>query len=668
MAELRKMVRHATVKQTRQASTKTLKSTSLEFADCWLDPPRFRRALGVYERELEGTHKQLKTLIKNIDEMVVKGRDFAAAQEKVNDSIRSGFNIGNIGTSTVEERDLKESLDCFAKNLDVFNTCYTTILDKVSTSIKTKLEEFDSEKCKKKFKDQKKAFHKASEKYYSSMNNSLQVSERKNVDKIKEADESNGAQRKDFHRQSLKYVDTLLTVEEEKKYQIPEHIHLYTKIWTNAFESTVDEIERFKVDNERIQKQLNNAREKHRSNEKQMNQLKQRHENTPLDMMQIPGECCHEGHVLLMEKGLGGSSRLQNVKGIGNKWVHRYLSISDDKKQLTLSVTDDADKLHKDVKYTIIKENQVDSPLITTDRRFTFDLTALEAKTQEKRSLTIQAADYNEFTQWKARLGPNMSGNARVFKTGTPGQLGHLTMNLTISDHIIERITTAVAYIEGNNGLATEGIYRLTGVQSKVDDLISILINEHTDPIDWDAYDLRTMTSAVKGLFRNFKEPLMTFELHESFLDCVKNQSMSIDSRVDNLRHLVQSLPKENQVLLSHIAQHLVKIAAREKENKMNASNLSVCFGPVFMWKEEESCEAIFDVRHQCSVIQLLIESSDQIFMEETNEETKEKAIALRENSFSLSNRTKSSESREQILVTDPIGLTFEYPDINIEL
>lgn len=30
-----------------------------------------------------------------------------------------------------------------------------------------------------------------------------------------------------------------------------------------------------------------------------------------------------------------------------------------------------------------------------------------------------------------------MSGNARVFKTGTPGQLGHLTMNLTISDHII---------------------------------------------------------------------------------------------------------------------------------------------------------------------------------------------------------------------------------------
>ena len=114
-----------------------------------------------------------------------KGRDFVAAQEKVNESIRGGFNIGNIGISTVEERDLKESLDCFAKNLDVFNNCYTTILDKVSTSIKTKLEEFDAEKCKKKFKDQKKAFHKASEKYYNSMTNSLQGKTRHKKSEIK---------------------------------------------------------------------------------------------------------------------------------------------------------------------------------------------------------------------------------------------------------------------------------------------------------------------------------------------------------------------------------------------------------------------------------------------------------------------------------------------------
>ena len=99
---------------------------------------------------------------------------------------------------------------------------------------------------------------------------------------------------------------------------------------------------------------------------------------------------------------------------------------------------------------------------------------------------------------------------------------------------------------------------------------------------------------------------------------------MTLEQRIDNLKQLVQDLPDKNQQLLKVITQHLskwpksdilglngvedavnklhsVKIAAKEKENKMSATNLSVCFGPVFMWKEEESCEAIFDVRFQCS-------------------------------------------------------------------
>ena len=60
-------------------------------------------------------------------------------------------------------------------------------------------------------------------------------------------DETAEHHRSDFHRQSLKYVDTLLSVEEEKKFQIPEHIHLYTQIWCTAFEDTCVQVEGFKV-------------------------------------------------------------------------------------------------------------------------------------------------------------------------------------------------------------------------------------------------------------------------------------------------------------------------------------------------------------------------------------------------------------------------------------
>ena len=117
-------------------------------------------------------------------------------------------------------------------------------------------------------------------------------------------------------------------------------------------------------------------------------------------------------------------------------------------------------------------------------------------------------------------------------------------------------------------------------MQSKVDDLIRTMINSTgnsgsgNSKIDWEQYEIRTMTSAIKGLFRNFASPLMTFELHEKFLgniivynlddisfdsDCVKNQSMTMEARIDNLKQLVAQVPDKNQVLLKVLTQHLGK-------------------------------------------------------------------------------------------------------------
>ena len=66
-------------------------------------------------------------------------------------------------------------------------------------------------------------------------------------------------------------------------------------------------------------KQLHTAREKHLENAKKMNDLRRRHTDSPLNMLKIGDDVCHEGHVLLMEKGLGGGSRLQaSFHGIKN--------------------------------------------------------------------------------------------------------------------------------------------------------------------------------------------------------------------------------------------------------------------------------------------------------------------------------------------------------------
>ena len=61
-------------------------------------------------------------------------------------------------------------------------------------------------------------------------------------------------------------------------------------------------------------------------------------------------------------------------------------------------------------------------------------------------------------------------------------------------------------------GIQTQGIYRLVGVQSKVDQLMQRLIS--SEDINFSECDIRTITGAIKGLLRNFEEPLLTFQFH----------------------------------------------------------------------------------------------------------------------------------------------------------
>ena len=157
---VRKMLRGATVRGTNRDrnAVPSPEDTRLEFEDCWLDPPRFRKAINTYEKELEGTHKALKNIIKHIDvsqnfltvafhddsfleilirfqEMVSKGNEFVASQEKVNGSIRQiEQNIGQIGTMTSDERELKESISSFANKLDDFKDGFSNVLSQIDTT------------------------------------------------------------------------------------------------------------------------------------------------------------------------------------------------------------------------------------------------------------------------------------------------------------------------------------------------------------------------------------------------------------------------------------------------------------------------------------------------------------------------------------------------------
>mgnify|MGYP000549487809 CR=1 FL=1 len=63
-----------------------------------------------------------------------------------------------------------------------------------------------------------------------------------------------------------------------------------------------------------------------------------------------------------------------------------------------------------------------------------------EGKHGDLKSLNFQAPEETEYMEWLKSLGPNASGNPRVFGNANSGKISHVTLNLKINDHIIGRV------------------------------------------------------------------------------------------------------------------------------------------------------------------------------------------------------------------------------------
>ena len=95
-----------------------------------------------------------------------------------------------------------------------------------------------------------------------------------------------------------------------------------------------------------------------------------------------------------------------------------------------------------------------------------------------------------------------------------------------------------------DKGLEHKGIYRVVGVTSRVRTLMELFVehrnnskrrenqsslnSEETDllpdlNLDSDEFEIKTITSALKNYLRHLSEPIMTFQLHESFIAASSN-------------------------------------------------------------------------------------------------------------------------------------------------
>lgn len=132
-----------------------------------------------------------------------------------------------------------------------------------------------------------------------------------------------------------------------------------------------------------------------------------------------------------------------------------------------------------------------------------------------------------------------------------------------------------VDYME-QHGMKCEGIYRVSGIKSKVDELKAAYDREESPNLE--EYEPNTVASLLKQYLRDLPENLLTKELMPRFEEACGRTTET--EKVQEFQRLLRELPEYNHLLLSWLIVHMDHVIAKELETKMNIQNISIVLSP----------------------------------------------------------------------------------------
>jgi hypothetical protein len=175
-----------------------------------------------------------------------------------------------------------------------------------------------------------------------------------------------------------------------------------------------------------------------------------------------------------------------------------------------------------------------------------------------------------------------------------------------IKDSSIRQIPTVIQIcchcIEQLEGHKIKGIYRLSGVKSKVDQLCrqfvqDIELNEN-DLIN--NYSAIVIANAIKKYLRELPVPLLLIVESSYSSTIIQNELMNIGKEIytssnqnllrinERLHQIIeQRLSDYAKQALIHLLKHLHLISLSEQENQMSAANLGIVFGPTLFKSQQ---------------------------------------------------------------------------------
>ncbi|NXP44168.1 RHG42 protein, partial [Heliornis fulica] len=568
---------------------------TLEFSDSYLDSPDFRERLKCHEIELERTNKFIKELIKDGSLLIGALRNLSMAVQKFSQSLQD-FQFECIGDAeTDDEINIAQSLKEFARLLIAVEEERRRLIQNANDVLIAPLEKFRKEQIGA-AKDGKKKFDKESEKYYSILEKHLNLSAKKKESHLQDADTQIDREHQNFYEASLEYVFKIQEVQEKKKFEFVEPLLAFLQGLFTFYHEGYELAQEFAPYKQQLQFNLQNTRNNFESTRQEVERLMQRMKSANQDY-RPPSQWTMEGYLYVQEK-----------RPLGFTWIKHYCTYDKGTKTFTMSIaeTKSGGKVNGLVTSSpeIFKlKSCIRRKTDSIDKRFCFDIEVFE----RPGIITLQAFSESNRKLWLEA----MDGKEPIY---TLPAIISKKEEMFLNEAGFNFVRKCIHAVE-TRGITILGLYRIGGVNSKVQKLMNTIFSPKSPPdmdIDMDLWDNKTITSGLKNYLRCLSEPLMTFKLHKDFIVAVKSDDQNY--RVEAVHALVHKLPEKNREMLDILIKHLVKVSLHSQQNLMTVSNLGVIFGPTLMRAQEETVAAMMNIKFQNIVVEILIEHYEKIF------------------------------------------------------
>uniref|UniRef100_A0A8C1UCC5 Rho GTPase-activating protein 42 n=1 Tax=Cyprinus carpio TaxID=7962 RepID=A0A8C1UCC5_CYPCA len=553
---------------------------TLEFSDSFVDSPDFRERLKCHEIELDRTNTFIKELITDGHQLICALKNLSAAVQKFSQSLQE-FQFECIGDA---ETDDEVNIDCFLmKYLASVLDCLQ--IQNADDVLITPLERFRKEQIGA-AKEGKKKFDKEAEKYYSSLEKHLNLSSRKKESALQEADAQIDKERQLFYDASLEYVFKIQEVQEKKKFEFVEPLLAFLQGLFTFYHEGYELAHEFEPYKQQLQYNLQNTRNNFLSTKQEVEKLMNRVRSADQDQ-KPPGQWTMEGYLYVQEK-----------RPLGCAWIQHYCTY--EKGSNTFSMCNTEAK--PTAKQNGVMSNPTEKFRLKScirrktdsiDKRFCFDIEVVE----RHGIITLQALSESNRRLWLEA----MDGKEPVSPEANFSYLNEAGFNF---------VRKCIQLVE-LRGLSTMGLYRVGGINSKVQKLMTTVFSPKAASdmdLDSDTWDNKTITSGLK----NYLRLVFCADGVLIYLVCFLPESDDQNYRVCAVHALVHKLPDKNKEMLEILIKHLLNVSTHSENNMMTVSNLGVIFGPTLMRSQEETVAAMMNIKFQNIVVEILIENFEK--------------------------------------------------------